>query len=662
VRSLLTVVACVAAGVLGLAAQRPPAPPVDPQATFRSGTDLVQVDIAVLDGKRNPVRGLTQGDFTVLEDGKPRPIAAFAEVHLPDRVAPAAAWMRDTPPDVSSNQVPEEGRIVVIVFDRTIPIGQPGMAARKAAIAAVNQLGPGDLAAITTTGAGMKQNLTSDRARLLRAIDKSGIGANPSDEAEEIASGLAAGVGLPPLSGLQDGRCYCGLCVPETITNIATAMGELPRRRKVVLFIGRDFVIQSADSDCGHRLKEAREKMFAALDRSSVTIHSIDPSGLESLLASASMRAPMRGPQMGNLERQGNLNILPSRTGGRTYANGNAPEESVPAIFRESDGYYLIGFPPAAPAPGAQPFHRIEVKVNRRGLTVVTRRGFSTPAPATPVPPADDTAPPALTSAIERLMPDADLPLTMSAAPFASPDGKGATLAIVVGAVLPAMPPTATPPSARHVDLVSRVYDQQGRSLGGARQNVDLTVDWPQAALSPRRLEALSKVDVRPGDHELRVALGTDSPERTGSVFAQVSVPNFANAPLALSGVLLSLPMHGLVVPPDLLSALVPVIPTSRRSFDTAERVRAFVRVYQGTTRNDLLAGVSLRTRVIDVSNRDRATLTEAIPATDFASNRSADELIDVPMRGLPPGEYLLQIDASARTLTATRALRFRVQ
>ena len=90
--------------------------------------------------------------------------------------------------------------------------------------------------------------------------------------------------------------------------------------------------------------------------------------------------------------------------------------------------------------------------------------------------------------------------------------------------------------------------------------------------------------------------------------------------------------------------------------------MRAFVRVYQGTTRNDLLAGVSLRTRVIDVSNRDRATLTEAIPATDFASNRSADELIDVPMRGLPPGEYLLQIDASARTLTATRALRFRVQ
>src|SRR6478609_4798977 len=84
-----------------------------PQATFRGGTDLVQVDVSVLDGKRHPVRGLTAADFTILEDGQPREIQAFSEVSLPDRVqARDASWMREVPSDVATNLTSgEEGRL-----------------------------------------------------------------------------------------------------------------------------------------------------------------------------------------------------------------------------------------------------------------------------------------------------------------------------------------------------------------------------------------------------------------------------------------------------------------------------------------------------------------------------------------------------------------------
>ena len=61
-----------------------------PAATqFSSGVSLVEVYAAVLDKAGNPVTGLSQTDFTVLEDGRPQGISAFAEGNFPLSVAVA---------------------------------------------------------------------------------------------------------------------------------------------------------------------------------------------------------------------------------------------------------------------------------------------------------------------------------------------------------------------------------------------------------------------------------------------------------------------------------------------------------------------------------------------------------------------------------------------
>ena len=75
----LTVVVILAG--LALGAQQTPPPEQLP--SFRASVDLIDIDVSVLDKHRRPVQGLTAADFTVLEDGKPRPVVAFTPVDLP---------------------------------------------------------------------------------------------------------------------------------------------------------------------------------------------------------------------------------------------------------------------------------------------------------------------------------------------------------------------------------------------------------------------------------------------------------------------------------------------------------------------------------------------------------------------------------------------------
>ena len=54
---------------------------------FSSGVSLVEVYAAVTDEAGNPVTGLSRADFTVLEDGQPQSVLAFAEGDFPLSVA-----------------------------------------------------------------------------------------------------------------------------------------------------------------------------------------------------------------------------------------------------------------------------------------------------------------------------------------------------------------------------------------------------------------------------------------------------------------------------------------------------------------------------------------------------------------------------------------------
>ena len=233
---------------------------------FRAGVELLQLDVVVLDSKRQPVSGLTAADFTVLDNGVETPIRAFTPIELARPRANEAVWAGDVAPDVVTNQVGEEdGRLVVILMDRTIPMEQPTVTARKIATTAVESLGPHDLAAVVSTNNSAVQtravqNLTADRARLLDAINA----ADPSTGMSGTAEGIMNMPGSPfKIDPLNDSRCLCGLCVLETITRVAEAVQSTPRRPKLLLFIGSSMIWQSrrpiSQSLPGSRVRDAAQ-------------------------------------------------------------------------------------------------------------------------------------------------------------------------------------------------------------------------------------------------------------------------------------------------------------------------------------------------------------------------------------------------------------------
>jgi VWFA-related protein len=229
-------VCAVAAGVLALASGAWPTAQQTPQPspTFRSAVDIVRVEASVLDKDRRPVRGLRAEDFTVLENGRERPVVAFAPVELPPAAAPASGWVRDAPRDVVDNAGADAGRLVVIAFDWSIRFFDQPLA-RRIALAAVDALGPTDEATVLFTkpneAAGKPQNFTADRARLRAAI------------AQPFAVALTdphpdRNMRIIDPEGYESGECFCGLCTLDGLTQLGRTLRTVSQRPKVVLFIG----------------------------------------------------------------------------------------------------------------------------------------------------------------------------------------------------------------------------------------------------------------------------------------------------------------------------------------------------------------------------------------------------------------------------------------
>jgi VWFA-related protein len=627
-----TLFVCAALGALGGAplAQGPERPPAG-QPTFRAGIDIRTVEVSVLDKNRRAVRGLTKADFTVLEDGKPQTIVAFRAVEIPGRTVYPAAWMRDVAPDVVSNMVDAE-RVTVIFLDDVnvggLDAAEIGERAKRIGHTIVDELGPLDTAAVIYSfREEWGQELTADRARLHTAIDR-------------FAGSAPAGDGNPPSA-----ICFRNDCVVDAFKNAAKVLNGWPGKRKTLVYVSPQarFVVDSPAVEMsasgglgipnintfsnGWDLRD----IFVAFHAANVNIYQFDPSP----------------PPLGVNAAFG---MMAENTGGQWWRSAT-PWDGVPTMFEENNAFYVIGYESSHPEANGH-VRDVQVKVARKDVKVRASDAYQAANAKQIAKQSKKPQPPPLEAALAAGLPSNAVAMNLSVVPFAMSDTVAA-VAIVAG--LDRAPDS---PEKDMIEVAARAYDQSRKSSGVATAKIALT-RRPRVA-GPVHYDLATRLNLAPGDYEIRLAATSPAAALTGSAYASITVPDFSRSPLTLSGVVLGRLPFKRAPGNDTLDGLLPFTPTTTRAFTRGDQVGAYVRLYQGG--GSAAMPPSLTTRIVDQYDRTVFERTETTAlAVSTGSLRTAAHQVDLPLQTLEPGEYLLTIEAAAGDATTSRQVRFQM-
>jgi hypothetical protein len=297
----------------------------------------------------------------------------------------------------------------------------------------------------------------------------------------------------------------------------------------------------------------------------------------------------------------------------------------------------------------------------------------------------------ALGKAVGGLLPDAGLPMQVALAPFAVAGQRLATVTVVLGVRQPIPAAAARARLTETTELLTSAFTPEGEPRGTQRHTAKVVL---RAGSDGEAVyEVLGRIDLPAGRYRLRLAAHNATTSRTGSVFADVIVPDYSNLSFSAAPVVLSATPGRVSAPKDLFSPLLPFVPTAEREFQAKDKVTALLRLYQSgrmpsvgarltiairDTRNALLVnethelgggqfvalGQQLASAAPEVLSRPGDRRPTELTQDKFAnlSLRVADVRYPIPMTQFSPGEYLLTFDATLGAAVLRRDVRFTVK
>jgi VWFA-related protein len=385
-RYFIGLVAAVAIFALVASGQNPPLPPPPPSQTpapatpaLQVTTRFIQVDAIVLDRDDAPVKGLTQTDFTILENGVPQPISFFSAESPAARVAESAAL----PPGTFSNRVRSQPgsptNLTVIVLDGVNTYYMNHDYVQKQVISFLGTLQPTDRVAlygIGRTSIWVLHDFTSSAADLIRTIQENSGKKGPSVDGsrgfdEFLVDANVMTNRVPAYARGTNTRSGNSLNALQVIAN---RLASIPGRKNII-WVSGSFPIQTGGmspfSTRGSNPRNTFESAVAAAMRvitnDEVAIYPVDTHGL------AGFAAPPQNRLSGNSLQT--MQQIAGMTGGVAYFNTNSISGAIRHAIDDAGAAYQLGYYPLNTTADGK-FREITVKVNRPGVHIRSRRGY----------------------------------------------------------------------------------------------------------------------------------------------------------------------------------------------------------------------------------------------------------------------------------------------
>ena len=530
---------------------------------------LVEVPVNVTGRDGKPVRGLTEKNFTVEDEGKRQKILSVDTIDLSQRRLASGL----------PGDLPAAGRRhFLLLFDFSFATPNEITRSRQAALAFVQKgMGPDDLTAVATQsierGAQLLVNFTQDRRQLAAAVQRVGLPVltdqardplafafvMPGDPnaakvvpAEEFREGnsaeFSASTKIYSMLAQKSSDQFAQVRVERQLGGIGGLGKALDavEGRKLIVYFSEGFDAEllygnmlrpnednQADNDSmvsgqmwtvdidkrynNSALERRLAETMEIFRRSDCTIYPVDIAGLrDETGGDANLGHTSRGRE--------SLFAIASATGGEVIENSNDIESQLKRIVERTSYIYLLSFRPThAGEPGQ--FHHLKVKVDVPRAHVSARAGYY------------DSRSFGALSPLERVFSAADvindgrspgkIPLQIAALPMAG----GSLNPVRVIVSVPSKFFAALPPDgSMRVGIYGYVTDETGALADYFSRSVSVELAKLRGALGSGGFTYLTACHLLPGKYRLRVLVRDEKSGDYGFSQSDLAVPDLSEA------------------------------------------------------------------------------------------------------------------------------------
>ncbi|WP_158791118.1 VWA domain-containing protein [Granulicella sp. L60] len=647
--------------------------------TMKVQTDIVLTNVVVRDKKTGEVvKGLKASDFTILENGKPQKIASFDYQNVDE-----AAVLRErstvtgkaTIADLVNGNFAEDPkalrdhRLIVIFFDLSSMQPEDIDRAVEAAQDFVNKkMQPADLVALVSmdTSLSMDQDFTSDKAALLRGLDKFN-GTEGTGFANGNEGGVSSGTSDDGSSFTADDSEYNALNTDRELYAIRTIAKSLEHvdQRKSLLYFSGGLTRQGIENQAS--MRAATNEAVKA----NMAIYSVDSRGLEALPAvgtasqgslrgtSAYSGGAMQSQLDANFASQEVLGTLSSDTGGKAFFDSNDFAPAFQQVQHDTEAYYILGFRSTDTRRDGS-FRHLTVKLNRPDAKIDYRSGYYAPADFQHQKTEDREE--ALTDQMRSDLPATDVAVYLQALYFRLADNK---FFVPVSLIVPGSQIHSVKNGDRdkaNIDVMGQVKNAEGIVVGNVRDTVKLALDASQQ-VQRKNIQYSTGFTLAPGKYHLKFVVRENQTGAMGSFETDLQVPDMKKTALKLSSIVLSsqrVPTTAKKVSNPLVRDGVEWIPNVPHVFRQDQHLFFLYEVYDPAKQKDApepasSPGLTRReggpvrvlTSIEFLSGGVKVYETPLVEAgaINIPERGAVAFQFDVPLTQLKPGTYICQVN-----------------